>query len=236
MMLSDLQTLIGSLTNDPAHDTYPLLDIGVELDNSMNEWNIEVGIIKQTTTITTVLNQRQYLLTLITGTPIEVSRATHKGLPLDKRSKAWFDLYAGVDWTTDLGTPKEFCVEATDPANLYLTVHPTPQSGDIGANLITEVIVGHTPMSASTDVPYMLGATSNYLLRPYDWYLGYSVAARLLARNASSANQLKSTEYAVIAKNGMGQLVDVFKALEAEEPKRMFGGRYWNSGNIRQLK
>lgn len=234
--LSDLQTLIGSLTNDPAHDTYTLPDISVELDNSMNEWNIEIGILKQTTTLTVVLDQRQYLLSLVTGTPIAVNRVTHKGLLLDKRSKAFFDLYAGTDWTTDLGTPREFCVESTDPANLYLTVHPTPQNNDIGANLVMEVIVGHTPMSAGTDVPYMLGAASNYLLRPYDWGLAYSVAARLLARNASAPNQLKSTEYAAIAKNVMEQLLDVFKALEAEEPKRMSGGRYWSSGNSRFLK
>lgn len=236
MTLSDLQTLIGNLTNDPGHDTYTPSDIGIELDNSQNEWNIEVGIIKQTTTITVNSGQRQYLLTLITGTPISVDRATHKGLKLEKRSKAFFDLYTGTDWTTDIGTPTEFCVESEDPANLYLTVHPTPQTNDTGANLVTEVIVGHTTMSASTDVPYMLGTASNYLLRPYDWYLAYSAAARLLARQASAPNQLKSTEYAAIAKNGMDQLIDYFKGLEAEEPKRMAGGRYWNSGVIRLLK
>jgi hypothetical protein len=231
-----LQVLIGSLTNDPAHDIYTTADIGVELDNSMNEWNIDLGLIKETTTITTVTNQRQYLLSLITGTPIDFPRVTHKGIALAKRSKAYFDLYAGSDWTTDLGTPVEFCVEATDPANLYLTVHPTPQANDAGANLVVEAIIGHTSMSASTDVPYMLGATSNYVLRPYDWNLAYSVAARLLARQASASNQLKSNEYAAIARNGIDQLQGVFKGLEAETPKRMAGGRYWNSGNTFLLK
>lgn len=221
MMLSELQTLIGNLTSDPNHDKYTLADIGTELDNSENAWNIEIGLIKQTTTITVISGQRQYLLTLITGTPIDFSRVTHKNIPLDKRSKAYFDLYFGGDWTLDVGTPREYCVESTDPANLYLTLHPTPQSGDAGAYLVTEAIIGHTSMSAATDVPFMLGATSNYILRPYDWGLAYATASRLLARDASEANKLKSGEYASVAGSVQSQLVDVYRALEAEEPKQL---------------
>lgn len=236
MTLSDLQILIGSLTNDPAHDRYTTTDIGTELDNTMNDWNIDASIIKETVTLTVVAGTRQFLLSLITGTPIAFPRATHKGLPLNKRSKAYFDLYTGTDWTAEIGTPRDFCIEASDPSNLYLTVHPTPQSGDIGANLVLEVIIGHTSMSLSTDVPFMLGSATNYLLRPYDWGLAYATAARLLARDPSTANANKSSLYQKIGSNVLAEVVDVFKALEAEEPKRMAGGRYWNSGNIRFLK
>lgn len=235
MQLSDLQSLIGSLANDPNHDRYSLSDINTELDNAQNQWNEEIKIIKETTTITIVVSQRQYLLTLITGTPIAFGRVTHKGLDLAKRSKAYFDLY-GSDWTQDIGTPREFCVEATDPSNLYLTLHPTPQSGDIGANLVVEAIIGHTSMSASTDVPFMLGTASNYLLRPYDFYLAYNVAARLLARFPSDENNSRSAQYLKISSEGKANLVQVLKALEAEEPKRMSGGRYWNTGNVQLLK
>lgn len=235
MQLSELQSLIGTLTNDPNHDRYVLSDINTELDNAQNQWNEEIKIIKETTTVTVASGQRQYALTLITGTPIAFGRVTHKGLDLDKRSKQYFDLY-GTDWTQDIGTPREFCVEATDPSNLYLTLHPTPQSGDVGANLVVEAIIGHTAMSAATDVPFMLGTLSNYLLRPYDFYLAYNVAARLLARDPSEINSARSGQYLKISSDGKANLVQVLKALEAEEPKRMSGGRYWKSGNVQLLK
>jgi hypothetical protein len=235
MQLSDLQSLVGSLANDPNHDRFALTDINTELDNTQNQWNEEIKIIKETTTLTVVDSQRQYLLTLMTGTPLAIGRVTHKGLDLDKRSKQYFDLYSN-DWTQDIGTPTEFCIEATDPSNLYLTVHPTPQSGDVGANLVVEAIIAHTAMSASTDVPFMLGTSSNYLVRPYDFYLCYSVAARLLARFPSEENNARAERYLDISKDGKSNLIQVFKALESQEPKRIGGGRYWKSGNVRLLK
>jgi hypothetical protein len=235
MTLNDLQVLIGSLTNDPVHDRYSTVDINTELDNSQDKWNVEAKIIRETTTITVVDGTRQYLLSLISGTPLSFPRTTHKGLDLKKRSKSYFDLY-NLDWTTDIGTPKEFCIEATDPSNLYLTLHPTPQSGDAGANLVVEAIIRHTPMSLATDVPFMLGALTNYLLRPYDWGLGYEAAARLLARDPSVNNTPKAANYASIARNVMADVIQVFKNLEAEEPRRLMGGRNWNSGNIQLAK
>lgn len=235
MTLTDLQVLIGNLTNDPNHDRYTLTDIGTELDNSQNNWNIKAKIIKETTTITVVSNQRQYALSLITGTPIAFDRITHKGLDLKKRSKAYFDLY-GLDWTLDIGTPVEYCIEGEDPSNLFLTLHPTPQGVDAGANLVVESIIGHTSMSAASDVPFMLGTLSNYMLRPYDWGLAYSASSRLLARDPSAQNSPKAQSYQGVAENVLDDLIQVFKSLEAEEPKRLQGGRYWNSGVIRFLK
>lgn len=235
MQLSELQALVGSLTNDPNHDRYSLADINIELNNTQGQWNQEIKIIKETTTITVVAEQRQYLLTLITGTIVAFGRLTHKGLELKKRSKAYFDLY-GADWTQDKGTPTEFCVESTDPSHLYLTLHPTPQENDAGAYLVAETIMAHTPMSAASDVPFMLGTESNYLVRPYDYGLAYSVAARLLARDPSELNNLRAGQYLKISKDVKSNLVQVFKALEAEEPKRMTGGRYWNYGNALLFK
>lgn len=230
MQLSDLQSLVGSLASDPNHDRYALADINTELDNAQNQWNEEIKIIKETTTLTTVAGQRQYALSLISGTPLAFSRATFRGLDITKRSKAYFDLY-GADWTLDQGTPSEYCIEGTDPSNLFITVHPTPQGNDAGAYLVIEAIIAHTPMSAPTDVPFLLGTASNFLLRPYDFYLAYNVAARLLARFPSAENNGRSEQYLKISAEGKANLVQVFKALETEEPKRMSGGRYWRYGN-----
>lgn len=227
MTLSDLQTLIGSLTGDPNHDRYTLADINTELDNSQDRWNIEAKIVKDTVILTTVDGTRQYALTSLTGTPISFPRVTHKGIDLKKRSKSWFDLYTSTDWTVDTGTPTSYFIEATDQNSQFLSVHPTPQSGDAGANLVVEYIKRHTPMAAGTDVPFMDDTSSNYLLRPYDFGLAYDVAGRLLLRDPSEANAKKSADYAAVAGGILADVIQVFKALEEEEPKRIHGGRYF---------
>lgn len=236
MILSDLQILIGALCNDPNHDRYTLSDISTELDNTMDDWNIKARIIKDTSTLTTVDGTRQYALSTLTGTPISFPRVTHKGLELTKRSKSWLDLYSGNDWTTNLGTPKFFIIEAEDPAIQYLTVQPTPQSGDAGANLVVEYIKRHTSMSAASDTPFMSGTEVNYLMRPYDWGLAYATSSRLLARDPSTINDDKAAKYAKLGMNVLDDVIQVFENLEEEEPPRLQGGRYWSSGNVQKAK
>lgn len=236
MTLTELQVLIGSLTNDPNNDRYSLPSVTQELNITMNVWNVEVKVLRTVSLITVIDGQRQYsFIGLISRVPVAFGRVTHKGLDLKKRSKAYFDLYYG-DWTTDIGTPIEFCIEATDPNNLYLTLHPTPQSGDAGANMYVESIVVPNDMTAASDVPYLLGTTSNLLLRPYDYYLAYETAGRLLARDPSELNASRAGNYMKIANDGKSNLIQVFKALEADEPSRIYGGRYWNSGNVQLPK
>ena len=48
MTLSDLQSLIADLTNDPNHDRYSLAQMNTELDVTQNQWNVEAKIIKDT--------------------------------------------------------------------------------------------------------------------------------------------------------------------------------------------
>lgn len=232
MILSELQTLVGSLTNDPNHDRYSLADINTELNNTQSQWNQEIKIIKFTATITTIAGTRRYALSsLLTGTPISFPRVTHKGIDLKKRSKSWLDLYTSSDWTQQIGTPTDFFIEDANSQELnniqYLTVFPTPQSGDAGANLVVEYVVTQTPMSASSDVPFTLTNFTNYLMRPYDFYLAYSAAARLLARDPSPENNGRAAQYLEIAREGKELIVNVFKNLEAEEPLRLRGGRNW---------
>lgn len=222
MTLSDLQTMIGSLTNDPLHDRYSLIDIGTELDNSQDMWNVEAKIIKSTTTITTVSGTRLYPLSNISGTVIAIPRATHKGIPLTKREKAYIDLYyGGTDWTQNQGTPTDFYIDATDPTSQYIVVYKTPQDSDAGVNLVVEAIIRHTSMSASSDVPFLAGTSSNSTLRPYDWGLAYEAAGRLLQRDPSVINASKSTNFSQIASGVRADIVQVFKQLERQEPPRL---------------
>lgn len=226
MDLASLQVLIGDLTNDPGHDRYTLAAIGTELDNSQDKWNVEARILKKTVTLTTIDGVRQYALTGLTGTPIAFTRVTHKGLELDKKDKSWMDLYSGTDWTLDIGTPKRFLIEATDPAIQFITVHPTPQGVDAGANLVVEYIIKHTSMTSSSDQPF----NSAPLATPYHWGLAYDTAQRLLIRDPNPTNAQKVTPYKKIGDDVMADVVQTYKALEREEPYRVRGGRRWNSG------
>lgn len=223
MDLSTLQSYIGQLTNDPNHDRYTTDDIGQELDNAQDFWNISAKILKDTVTLTVVDGTRQYAISTLTGTPIAFTRTTHKGLELRKRDKSWMDLYSGVDWTTTTGTPTDYIIEVTDPDTQYITLYPTPTGNDAGAYLVVEYIKRHTTLSASTDTPF----NSNTLLVPYHDGLAKDAAARLLGRDPNTENIRKiygedgKSGYAGYAKEVLSQVVDTFKALERSEPAQL---------------
>jgi hypothetical protein len=222
MQLSELQSLVGSLTNDPNHDRYVLADINLELDNSQDKWNVEARILKDTVTLTTVDGTSQYALSSLTGTPIAFTRATHKGLPLNKRDKSYFDLYmAGDDWSVRVGTPVDYYIETSNPSVQYLNVFPIPQSADAGNNLTSEYIKRHTPMSADTDSPF----DSSPLTSPYHYGLAYDASSRLLLRDPNQVNAVKVGDYRKIADDVLASVVQTYKALERQEPYRLRGGR-----------
>jgi len=219
MTRADLESLIGDLTSDPSHDRYTTSQIDTELDNTQNQWNTEAKIIKDTATLTVVAGTRQYAISSLGGVPISFPRATHKGIPLQKRDKTYFDLYAGsgVDWTTLNGTPTDFLIEANDPAIQYITVFPNPGSADIGANLVIEFILAHTSMANSGDTPFNASPET----APYHFGLAYSVAARLLLRDPSPQNEAKVEPYRSVSDRALADLITVFKALEKAEPLRL---------------
>lgn len=218
MTLTELQVLIGDLTSDPGHDRYTLSQINTELDNTQDKWNVEARIIKDVITVTVVDGTRRYAISGLTGVPIAFTRVTHKGLLLDKKDQAWFDLYVGgTDWTTTIGTPTNYYIEATDPDLQYITLYPIPQSGDAGAYLSVEYIKKHTAMSASSDTPF----NASPLVRPYDFGVAYDVASRLLIRDPNPLNVQKVIPYKKIADDVMADVVQVFKALEKQVPMRL---------------
>jgi hypothetical protein len=233
MQLSDLQTQVGILTNDPSHARYQITDITTELNNTVRQWNAEIKIIKFTMTLTVVAGQRQYdMFSLMTGIPIGFTRVTFKGIDLKKRSKSYFDLYTSYDWTQIIGTPTDYFIEfsgsPTVPNNqAFLTVYPTPTTNDIGANLVVEYFIDSGDMGSPTDVPFQTSGFTTYLTLPYDFYVAYSAAARLLARDPSPENESRIANYLKIADGGKELLINVFKQLEVDEPMRLRGGRSW---------
>lgn len=235
MNLLGLQTLCSTLCNDPSNARYLIPDVYLELNNAQRQWNADIKIIKETTTVPIVANQRQYPLTTAVaynGYPISFPRVTLSGIDLKKRSQSYFDLYTSYDWTQILGTPTDFFIEATDPVNLFLTVYPTPTTNDVPSNLVVEAIVDTVDMASINDTPFSLKSLTiiiNYLTVPYHFYLAYDAAARLLARDPSPENQARMASYLKIAMTGHDLLIDVFKQLEASEPLRLQGGRSWGN-------
>jgi len=220
---SALHTFIGNLTNDPNHDRYTTAMINVELDNVQNRWNVTAGMIKDTVTLTVVDGTREYDLSTLTGTPIRFLRVAHKGLDLKKKDKTWFDLYTDEDWTTLTGTPKRYYIEAEDPDVQQIVLQPIPQGADAGANLVVEYIKQHTAMASDSSEPW----NGNTFLRPYHPGLGKEVAAELLSRDPSDENIAKAQAFYVGANGILQEVINYYEALEAEEPPRMTGGRYW---------
>jgi hypothetical protein len=214
--------MVGYLTNDPNHDRYSTAQIDQQLDNVQNRWNVAVGILVESVTLTTVDGTRTYPLSWLTGNPIHFRRVTHKGIEILKRSKTWFDLYSGTDWTLDTGTPRFFYID-TDVDGFNLVVYPTPQSGDAGANLVVEYIKEHTPMASASDSPF----NSLSYLTAYHYGLAYEVASNLLAQDPDPANQVKIDRFQRQANNALADVTQVFKAMEKEEPLRLSGGRSW---------
>lgn len=226
MNRSELLVLIGDLLNDPNHERYTSNHIYTELDNSQRKWNTHAKILKDTATISAVTGTRQYALSNLTGTPIAFTRATFDNIEMDKVDKNWFDLYSSGDWTEDVGTPNRYFIEALDPDVQYINVHPTPSDTENGESIVVEYVKDHTPMASDSDEPF----NASPLMVPYHWGLAYDVASRLLARDPSPENAIRSSTYFKISTGVLNDVQEVFKALEKEEPPRLRGGRYWRSG------
>lgn len=139
-----------------------------------------------------------------------------------KKSKSYFDLYASDDWSDDTGTPTSYYID-TDGDAFSLVVYPIPQSNDAGANLVVEYVKQHTAMASASDSPF----NAITYLAPYHYGVAYECAAWLLTRDPNPANGIKIDRYQRLANSALADVIQVFKALEKEEPLRMSGGRFW---------
>ena len=217
-----LYTLIGDLCNDPNHDRYTTSQIDTQLDLIQDRWNVDAGILVDTTTLTTVAGTRSYAVSGLTGTAIDFRRVTHLGLELVKRSKSWFDLYAGDDWSDDVGTPTQYYID-TDADGFFIVLYPTPQTADAGANLVVEYVKRHTSMANASDEPF----NSLTYLGPYHYGVAYKAASNLLAQDPDPVNAAKAARFDRLAETAYSDLFQHFKQIEKDEPMRMTGGRWW---------
>lgn len=235
--LSDLQGYVANLVNDPSQQRYTLTLINQQLDIAQSRWNLECKICRMTDYIALTANTYKYALTNLTLTPMKFLRVTLKGVDLVKKSKDYFDMFSSSDWTTDQGTPQEYCIDI-NAAGPTIIVHPTPQGSDVTSYtnsvgvsaqnpLGIEYIAAHTPMSAASDTPFMINGVQNTLILPYVAGIGLDAAASILEPDPTKETVAKAHLYRSQANSYMSIVNQVYYDLEADEPMKMHGGRNW---------
>lgn len=236
--LSDLQSYISGLVNDPSNNRYTVALINSFLDLAQTRWNMECKICRQTDYAALTANTYRYNLTTVATLPVmKILRVTIKGVDLIKKSKDYMDLYSANDWTTSQGTPQEFAIDLnSNPPSLIL--HPTPQAGDVTnysnsvgitnqSPLGLEYVTPHQTLVNSSDTPFTVNGNANALILPYVAGLGLDVAASILEPDPTPETSMKSKMFRNQASAYMSLVTQIYYDLEAEEPFRMQGGRNW---------
>jgi hypothetical protein len=241
--LSDFQTYISGLINDPSNTRYPLLLINSQLDLAQHRWNAEAKICRYTDWILAIANQYRYQISnFFSVNPIQLLRVTWKGVPLVIRSKDYFDKYSQIDWTTTTGTPQECCIDLNTLPNVVgpiasFILHPTPTANDVvpysnavGISnqnpLAIEYVCPHTQMVNPTDQPFTSNFTwFNQLIIPYLAGLGLDVAASLLEPDPTPETVQKAKIFRSQANGYLSLVVQMYQGLEEDVPARFSGGR-----------
>lgn len=258
--LSDLQSYVAQLINDPTYTRYTLPLITSQLNLCQLRWNMEAKICRWTDFKTVTANVPRYALTGSNGlllNPIQILRASFKGAPLNIRSKSYFDKYSAVDWTTVTGTPTDFIVDLNSlwnsdsnaDGNVFTgpsyILHPTPQGNDAvpysnnvgisGQNpLAVEYLAAPGDMVGSTDLPFIPNGYppfTNILIAPYLAGLGLETAASILEPDPTAETVKKAQIFRAQANGYLSLVVQMYQGLEEDNPGRMSGGRSWQMGN-----
>jgi hypothetical protein len=242
--LSDLESYIANLVNDPTMSRYTKTLIDNQLDLAQHRWNMEAKICRITDYVACTANVYRYQLSSnLTLMPIQLLRATWKGVPLIVRSKDYFDKYSTIDWTTTIGTPQEVAIDLnsnnsglsqTGPS---LILHPVPQAGDVttytNAVGITnqnplgmEYLCPHTPLVNPTDQPFTVNSTFiNTAMNPFLAGLGLDVSASLLEPDPTAETVAKAKIFRSQANAYLSLVVQMYAGLEEDAPLRFGGGR-----------
>ena len=243
--LADLQGYISNLINDPTNTRYPLSLINTMLDLTQSQWNLDIGICRLTDYVLPVANQFRYQIsTTLTKAPMQILRATFKGVPLIIRSKDYLDKYSQIDWTTTTGTPQEMMIDLnsnnsglsqTGPS---LILHPVPQAGDVtlysnGVGITNqnpfgiEYVCPHDPMVNPTDTPFAVtqGTFVNTQMVPFLAGLGLDVSASILEPDPTAETVKKAALFRSQANSYKSLVTQTYKGLEEDAPLRLSGGR-----------
>lgn len=248
--LADLQAYVGGLVNDPTYTRYTLPLINAQLDLCQHRWNMEAKICRITDYTLLYANQYRYQISnTLSVTPIQLLRVCVKGIPLNLRSKQYFDRYSAIDWTTTIGTPSDVCIDLNSNAAAFgqtgpsLIFHPVPQSGDVtlysnavGVTnqppLSVEYLCPHMSMVNPTDTPFSVSNVyPNTLIVPYLAGLGLDAAASILEPDPTAETVKKAQIFRAQANGYLSLVVQMYQGLEEDNPGRMAGGRSWQQGN-----
>jgi hypothetical protein len=243
-VLSDFQTYISGLINDPQNTRYPLTLINNFLDLAQHRWNSEAKICRLTDYVACTANVYRYQLsTNLTLMPLMIMRVTWKGIPLIIRSKEYMDKYSSIDWTTTIGTPQEVMIDLnsnntglsqTGPS---IILHPVPQAGDVSSYtnnvgitnqnpLSIEYLAPHTTMVNPTDQAFTVNGTFiNTSILPYVAGLALDVSASILEPDPTPETIQKAKIFRAQANAYLSLVIQMYQGLEEDAPLRFGGGR-----------
>lgn len=230
LTLSDLQTYISGKINDPSNARYSTTLINEELDIVQDRWNLEALICRFAVTLATTGGVSTCALSGLTGTPMKFLRVAHKGIPLTKRSKEYFDRYSAIDWTTSTGTPRDYYIDLTQSSPV-IGLRPQPQIADAGTNLLVEYLIRHTSMVNPTDQPFSIAGNLNTLISPYIYGIGLEAAANILEPDPTKETVAKVQAFKAQANRVLSLVQQIYADFDLDEPYRFSGGRNWALGN-----
>lgn len=253
--LADLQGYVSGLVNDPTNTRYTLPLINAQLDLCQHRWNNEAKICRLTDYVACTANIYRYQISSnLTLFPIQLLRVTWKGIPLNVRSKQYFDQYSAIDWTTTIGTPADICIDlnsnntSQSQTGPSLILHPVPQAGDVsvytnGVGVLNENPLGieylcpHTTMVNPTDQPFTVnGVFINQGMIPYLAGLGLDAAASIIEPDPTAETVAKAKIFRAQANGYLSLVVQMYQGLEEDIPGRMGGGRAWKMGNAANVQ
>lgn len=157
---------------------------------------------------------------------LDVVRAAHNGLKLERTSEYDLDVRKNQDWSDDEGTPTDYFVDL-DPNNKKIVLYPIPQTVDVGTNnLIVEYIKLPPALSSDSSVPL----DSHTLLAAYHDAIAYGAAASLLNILPDQQALIMIGQYEKKYRTAVDHCIENFKALGAPRPMNIYRGR--NPANL----
>lgn len=216
-----LQTLLSLLVDDPNDRLFTAAQKQAKLQEAQERFVLDTRALRD------ILSPA---LTLVDGTQeyslptdvMDIERVSHKGVPLERKSKYELDFLAGgARWDETKGAPIYFYVDL-DPNNQKMGFYPIPDSGAAGANTPVEYVKIPPALSSDSSVPL----DGHTLLIPYHNALAYWAAKELLWIRPTQENMVKCQHYQQRYEAEVSHCIETFKHMEQSGSWRLMGGLY----------
>jgi len=203
------------LIGDTSYQQWSALRLQDRLQKAQEQFVSDTRCLRDTQTFSIISGTKTYALAEDT---LDVVRVGVSGKStLKSISKFDLDMMVGGDWTTSLGTPKNYYVD-TSSTNKNLTIYPIPQSGDAGMNnLIVDYVKIPPVMSSDSSLP-LNGQT---LLNPYLDAIAFYAASQILFASNNTVDWQKAGVMNKQYDRKVTECVELFNNLSETKPLRL---------------